>query len=145
MTEERRQILEMLAGGKINADEADRLLGALGGASSSAIATATALQTKPLPKFIRVMVDSKDRKDGKPVHINVRVPIMLLRAGVRLASLIPPQAQEKVNAELRKNGMDFDVSQIKPENINELIDQLQDLSIDIDHEEDDVKIRIFCE
>jgi hypothetical protein len=91
------------------------------------------------------MVDSKDRKDGKPVHINVRVPIMLLRAGVRLASLIPPQAQEKVNAELRKNGMDFDVSQIKPENINELIDQLQDLSIDIDHEEDDVKIRIFCE
>ena len=145
MTEERRQILEMLAGGKINADEADRLLGALGGASSTATATATAVQTKPLPKFIRVMVDSKDRKDGKPVHINVRVPIMLLRAGVRLASLIPPQAQEKVNQELRKNGMDFDVSQIKPENINELIDQLQDLSIDIDHEEDDVKVRIFCE
>jgi hypothetical protein len=145
MTEERRQILEMLAGGKINAGEADRLLGALGGASSSATATATAVQTKPLPKFIRVMVDSKDGKDGKPIHINVRVPIMLLRAGVRLASLIPPKAQEKVNEELRKNGMDFDVSQIKPENINELIDQLQDLSIDIDHEEDDVKIRIFCE
>ena len=145
MTEERRQILEMLAEGKINADEADRLLGALGGASSSAIATATAVQTKPFPKFIRVMVDGKEGRDGKPVHINVRVPIMLLRAGVRLASLIPPQAQEKVNAELRKNGMDFDVSQIKPENINELIDQLQDLSIDIDHEEDDVKIRIFCE
>ena len=79
------------------------------------------------------------------VHINVRVPIMLLRAGVRLASLIPPKAQEKVNEELRKNGMDFDVSQIKPENINELIDQLQDLSIDIDHEHDDVKVRIFCE
>jgi len=145
MTEERRQILEMLAGGKINADEADRLLGALGGASSSATATATALQTKPMPKFIRVMVDGKDGKDGKPVHINVRVPIMLLRAGVRLASLIPPRAQEKVNEELRKNGMDFDVSQIKPESINELIDQLQDLSIDIDHEHDDVKVRIFCE
>ena len=145
MTEERRQILEMLAGGKINADEADRLLGALGGSSSSSTATATAVQTKPLPKFIRVMVDSKDGRDGKPVHINVRVPIMLLRAGVRLASLIPPKAQEKVNEELRKNGMDFDVSQIKPEHINELIDQLQDLSIDIDHEEDDVKIRIFCE
>lgn len=145
MTEERRQILEMLAGGKINADEADRLLGALGGASSSATATATAVQTRPLPKFIRVMVDSKDGKDGKPVHINVRVPIMLLRAGVRLASLIPPKAQEKVNEELRKNGMDFDVSQIKPENINELIDQLQDLSIDIDQPSEDVKIRVYTE
>ena len=143
MTEERRQILEMLAGGKINADEADRLLGALGG--GSATATSTAVQARPLPKFIRVMVDSRDGRDGKPVHINVRVPIQLLRAGVRLASLIPPKAQEKVNEELRKNGMDFDVSQIKPENLNELIDQLQDLSIDIDHEEDDVKVRIFCE
>lgn len=145
MTEERRQILEMLAGGKINPDEADRLLGALGGSSSSATATATAVQTRPLPKFIRVMVDAKEGKDNKPVHINVRVPIMLLRAGVRIASLIPPKAQEKVNEELRKNGLDLDLIQIKPENVNELIDQLQDLSIDIDHEEDDVKVRIFCE
>ena len=145
MTEERRQILEMLAAGKINADEADRLLGAVQGGSSTATAVATAVQTKALPKFIRVMVDAKEGKNNKPVHINVRVPIALLRAGVRLASLIPPKAQEKVNEELRKNGVDFDMRQIKPENLNEVIDQLQDLTIDIDHEEDDVKIRIFCE
>jgi hypothetical protein len=145
MTEERRQILEMLAAGKINADEADRLIGALGGSSSSAGNSATAVQTKPLPKFIRVMVDAKEGKDDKPIHINVRVPIMLLRAGVRLASLIPPKAQDRVNEALREQGMTIDISQIKPENLNELIDQLQDLSIDIDHEQDDVKIRIFCE
>jgi hypothetical protein len=91
------------------------------------------------------MVDAKEGKHDKPVHINVRVPIALLRAGVRFASLIPVQAQEKVNAELRKNGMDIDITQIKPENINELIDQLQDLSIDVDQKDDDVKIRVFCE
>ena len=141
MTEERRQILDMLAEGKINADEADRLLGALGGGSS----TATAVQTKPLPKFIRVMVDAKDGRHDKPVHINVRVPIALLRAGVRIASLIPPQAQDKVNEEFRKNGMDFDIRTIKPENINELIDQLQDLTIDIDQKDDDVKVRVYTE
>ena len=145
MTEERRHILEMLAAGTINADEADRLIGALGGAPSGATATATATQPKPLPKYLRVMIDAKEGKDDKPVHINVRVPIALLRAGVRLASLIPPKAQEKVNEELRKNGLDLDVSQIKPENINELIDQLQDFSVDIDQEHDDVKIRIYCE
>jgi hypothetical protein len=145
VTEERRKILEMLAEGKINADEADRLIGALGGASSTATATATAVQTKPLPKFIRVMVDAKEGKDDKPVHINVRVPIALLRAGVRLASLIPSVAQDSINKSLREQGMDFDVSQIKPENINELIDQLQDLSVDIDQKQDDVKIRIFTE
>ena len=143
MTEERRQILEMLAGGKINADEADRLLGAVQG--GSATATATAIAPSKAPKFIRVMIDAKEGRHDKPVHVNVRVPIALLRAGVRLASLIPTVAQDKVNEELRKNGVNFDISQIKPENINEVIDQLQDLTINVDHEDDDVKIRIFCE
>ena len=143
MTEERRQILEMLAAGKINADEADRLIGALGGTSSTTGAPVIGVQTKALPKFIRVMVDANE--NNKPVHINVRVPIALLRAGVRLASLIPPVAQERVNEALREQGMDFDVKQIKPENINELIDQLQDLSVDIDQKADDVKIRVFTE
>ncbi len=143
MTEERRQILEMLAGGKINADEADRLLGAVQGGSSTATATATA--PSKTPKFIRVMVDAKEGKHDKPVHVNVRVPITLLRAGVRLASLVPAVAQDRVNEELRKNGVDFDIRQIKPENLNEVIDQLQDLTIDVDQEDDDVKVRVFCE
>ena len=147
MTEERRQILEMLAEGKINADEADRLIGALGGSSATATATTTAtgVQAKPLPKFIRIMVDAKEGRHTKPVHVNVRVPVALLRAGVRFGSLIPIQAQERMNAEFRKNGLDFDIRHIKPENINELIDQLQDLSIDVDQEDDDTKIRIFTE
>ena len=143
MTEERRQILEMLAEGKINADEADRLLGAVQG--GSATATATAIAPPKAPKFIRVMIDAKEGRNDKPVHVNVRVPIALLRAGVRLASLIPTVAQDKVNEELRKNGVNFDISQIKPENINEVIDQMQDLTINVDQEDDDVKIRIFCE
>jgi len=143
MTEERRKILEMLAGGKINADEADRLLGAVQGGSSTTTATAPA--PSKTPKFIRVMVDAKEGKNDKPVHVNVRVPIALLRAGVRLASLVPAGAQDKVNEELRKNGVDFDIKQIKPENLNEVIDQLQDLTIDVDQEDDDVKVRVFCE
>ena len=142
MTEERRKILEMLAAGQITADEADRLLGALQGAPANANATAT--QAKPAPKFLRVMVDANDEHDG-PVHINVRVPIMLLRAGVRLASLIPPSAQGRVNEELRKSGVNFDISQIKPENLNEVIDQLSDVTVDIDQESEGVKIKIFAE
>ena len=142
MTEERRQILEMLAAGKINADEADRLLGALQGESAAAPA---ATQTKPAPKFLRVIIDSTNDLKKSPVHINVRVPIALLRAGVRLASLIPTNAQERVNEELHKNGVTFDISEIKPENLNELIDQLKDVSVDIDSKQDDVKIKIFAE
>lgn len=141
MTEESKRVLEMLAAGQINTDEADRLLNALRDRPTRAAANEA---PRPAPRYLRVMVDSNEKEDG-PVKINVRVPLQLLRAGVRLASLIPPQAQERVNAALREKGMTFDVSQIKPENLNELIDQLSDFSVDIDQKEDDVKIRVFCE
>ncbi len=140
MTEESKRVLEMLAAGQINTDEADRLLNALRGPSQPAAGEAP----RPAPRYLRVMVDANE-KDERPVKINVRVPLQLLRAGVRLASLIPPQAQERVNEALREKGMTFDVGQIKPENLNELIDQLSDFSVDIDQKEDDVKIKVFCE
>jgi len=141
VTEARRQVLELLAAGKITADEADRLIGALQGGESG---VTTAAPAKPAPKYLRVIVDSNEKDDG-PVHINVRVPLALLRAGVRLASLIPGSAQAEVNRALREQGINVDVSQIKPENINEIIDQLRDLTVDIDHKSDDVKIKIFAE
>jgi len=82
--------------------------------------------------------------DEGPIKINVRVPLQLLRAGVRLASVIPPQAQDEVNTALRQQ-VGFDLSQIKPENLDELIDHLGDLTVDVDGERNNMKVRIFCE
>ena len=144
MNENRRQVLEMLAAGRITAAEAERLISALDGAQTSTSSGQPESPKAQAPKYLRVMVDANDKEDG-PVHINVRVPIMLLRAGVRLASLIPPSAQQRVNEELHKNGVDFDISQVKPENLNELIDHLSDLTVDIDQETEGVKVRIFAE
>src|SRR5580693_6289664 len=119
----------MLASRQITTDEADRLLGALKDVPrATASADNSQSHEKTTPKYLRVMIDSNEAGEG-PVKINVRVPLMLLREGVRLASLIPPQAQERVNLALRERGLTFDLSQIKPENINELIDQLSDLSV----------------
>jgi hypothetical protein len=81
--------------------------------------------------------------DGGPTKVNIRVPMALLRAGVRLTSLIPPMARDQVNAELAKNGVPFDIGQLKPENLEELVDHLNELSIDVDQEK--TKVRIFCE
>ena len=66
------------------------------------------------------------------MKVNIRVPMQLLRAGVRLAGLIPPQAREHVNEAMRERGIPFDLSQIKPDNLQELVDQLNDLTIDVD-------------
>jgi len=139
MTENTRQVLEMLAEGKISTEEADRLISALREQPSAPGAAAA-----KKPRYLRVIVDAEDSKQG-PVKVNIRVPLMLLRAGVRLASVIPPQAQERVNRALREQGVDLDISTIKPENLEELIDELQDLTVDIEQQRDDVKVKVFVE
>ena len=133
----------MLAAGKITTDEADRLLNALREPARAA-ASADKAEARPKPRYLRVIVDANDEKDG-PTNINIRVPVQLLRAGVRLASFMPVSAQAKVNVALQEQGIDLDISKIRPENVDELIAELRDTSIDITQKGDDVKIRIFSE
>jgi len=149
MNEHRRQILQMLAEGKINADEAERLIAATEQPGSAASPdTGASSASKPRPKYLRVQVDSADQDDQDgPTKVNVRVPMQLLRAGVRLAGLVPPQALEKANQELHKKGIPLDLSQIKPDNLEELVEHLSDLTVDVDSNEghEKVKVRVFCE
>jgi hypothetical protein len=143
MNEQRRQILQMLAEGKITADEAERLIDALERQQPESPPGA-ASRPKPRPKYLRVVVSWADDSGGDgPGRVNVRVPLQLLRAGVRLASLIPPQALAKVNAELDKSGVPIDLTQLKPQHIEELIEQLDDLTVDVD--DPDTKVQVFCE
>jgi SHOCT-like protein len=143
MNEQRRQILQMLAEGKITADEAERLIDALEREEPESPPGA-APRPKPRPKYLRVVVSSADNFGGDgPGRVNVRVPLRLLRAGVRLTSLIPPQALTQVNAELSKSGVPIDLTQLKPQHIEELIEQLDDVTVDVD--QPDAKVQVFCE
>jgi hypothetical protein len=142
MNEQRRQILQMLAEGKITADEAERLIDALERAQPDSPPGA-ASRPNPRPKYLRVVVSDDSGGGDGPTRINIRIPLQLLRAGVRLASLIPPQALTKVNAELDKAGVPIDLTELKPQHIEELIEQLDDLTVDVD--DPDTKVQVFCE
>jgi hypothetical protein len=145
MNERRREVLQMLAVGKITADEAEGLLTALE-KEPSAPAGSSSPETpaKTKPKYLRVVVDAATKpEEGRGAKVNVRVPMQLLRAGVKLASLIPPQAQVHVNDALREHGMQIDLSQLKPENLEELIDSLEDMTVDV--QDKDAKVAVFCE
>jgi hypothetical protein len=143
MNEQRRQILEMLAEGKITADEAERLIDALA-RQEPETATGAAPRTKPRPKYLRLLVNSEDGSGGDgPTRVHVRIPLQLLRAGVRLTSLIPPHALTKVNAELEKSGVPIDLTELKPQHLEELIEQLDDVTIDVD--DPDTQVQVFCE
>lgn len=156
MNENRKQILDMLAAARITADEAERLLAALdpgpgiGARAQSATGATSAKNVGPKtqPKYLRVLVEADESVTGNKgtTTVNVRVPMQLLRAGVRLAALIPRQAHDQLDSALSSHGIPLTLSQIKPENLEELIDHLEDLTVDVDGKnENSTKVRVFCE
>ncbi|HEY4244022.1 MAG TPA: hypothetical protein VGM88_29620 [Kofleriaceae bacterium] len=123
----------MLAENKITAQEAEALLDAMS-ASPNPPAAAGAD-----PKYLRVLVEG-DAETGK---VNVRVPFQLIRAGLRLAALIPAAAHGPVTKALHERGIDIDLSKLKPEDFEDLVHHLRDLSVDVDGARE--KVRVFCE
>ena len=138
MIEERKRILDMLAEGKINAEEAEKLLAAISGEKES---SASNTEKSVFPKYLRVMVEPGPSSDHHD-RVNIRVPIKLIRAGLKLASFIPKNAQDKVNEALQEKGIDADFSKLKPEDLEEILSQLDDLSVNVEGKE---TVKIFCE
>jgi hypothetical protein len=150
MGENQKKILQMLAEGKISVDEATRLLslmtdedGFSGPASSPAL-------PKKNAKFLYVKVEPKEGYQKHGIHwvegrheaerVNVRIPVALVRAGMKLTALMPPEAAENINKALKDKGMVFDIRNLKDEYIEQLIDALQDSHIDVDSDEATIKV-----
>jgi hypothetical protein len=135
MNEERKKVLEMLASGKISADEAERLLEALESRGSEA-SPAPALTATGMPKYLFVKVDSTSGD-----KVNIRVPMKLIQAGIKLKSLLPSDAQDKINAKLSEKGINLD--DFNTENLKDLLDALSELEVNVDDKKGD-KVRIYC-
>ncbi|RLU89194.1 hypothetical protein CTZ27_22390 [Streptomyces griseocarneus] len=143
MNEQRRQVLEMLAEGKVTADEAERLIEALQRQQPEA-PPGRSSRTKARPKYLRVVMDAADGTGGDGAsRMNVRIPLQLLRAGVRLTALLPPVAITKVNAELDKAGVPIDLAELKPQHLDDLIEHLDDVIIDLD--DPGSRMQVYCE
>ncbi|GLW96677.1 hypothetical protein [Microtetraspora sp. NBRC 16547] len=140
MNEQRKDILDMLAEGKITTEEAEQLIAALERDQPSAASRLDA-RPKGKAKYLRLMVNTLE--DGEPGRVDIRVPLQLIRAGVQLAALIPPQALDRANTELNKSGVPFDLKQIKPEQLEALVEHLDEMTVEID--QPDAQVRIFCE
>ena len=141
MLEERRRILNMLAEGKISAAEADGLLTAMGDTKALAPVTELMPAAPPSPKYLRVLVEEHDGDNSK---VNIRVPFNLIRAGVRLTALLPTGLHDHINKALKENGVEIDISKVKPENLEELVDHLAELTVNVDGGKGE-KVRIYCE
>ena len=142
MSEERIQVLKMLAEGKITADEAERLLARLEkvrpAADSGALqpegggGDGQLVRTGP-PTYLRVLVDSADGD-----KVNVRVPLALVRTGIKLTALMPSNATQKLDEK------GIDLSHLAELHGEELVDALRELNVDVATAQGD-SVRVFCE
>src|SRR5262249_1800690 len=121
-------------------EEAEQLIAALERDQPPVPASAE-VRPKAKAKYLRLEVDTME--DGEPGRVNARVPLQLLRAGVRLAALIPPKALARANAELDRSGVPLDLTQLKPEQLEDLVEHLDEVTLEVD--QPDAKVRIFCE
>lgn len=143
MSEDRARILNMLAEGKISTEEAERLLDALSARTASS-ASGPAIKGDPapliaaLPKYLYVKVDSVSGD-----NVDVKVPLALVRSGLKLTSLIPPQAMDEINRSMSEHGMSIDFNNLKPEDIDELIAALREMEVNVNSADGD-KVRVYC-
>lgn len=152
MADNRKKILEMLEKKKITTDEAYRLLGAIDDEESGhgnrghEDTGSRGPASKSNHKYLRVtIIPGEEQEQGEhPERVNVRIPMSLLRAGIKLSALIPPEHLDKANKALSDKGIDFDVSKIKPEDLEGLIEAIGDTEIDIDGKHGE-KVKVFVE
>ena len=145
MSENRKKILQMLAEGKISVSEAERLLSLITSANNRNESN-NSTSAKASPRYLYVVVEPKPGASPEHRHgkVNVRVPFGLIRAGMKLATLIPPEAADKVNDAMKDKGMSFDMRHLKPEDIEDLIGALSDLEVDVVSAKGE-KVKVFVE
>ncbi|UCE98295.1 MAG: hypothetical protein JSV74_02930 [Dehalococcoidia bacterium] len=142
MSENRKRILDMLEAGKINTEEAMKLLAALDDVKKESVTSKPSTFKKY--KFLRVMVNNPHKVGSdKPEKVNIRVPVALIRAGMKFTSLIPDDAACHVEGALREKGINLNLKNIKDEDIDELIDALREVEVDMDGGQG--KVRIYAE
>lgn len=143
---EMKQILDLLAAGKITADEAERLMQAIREERSADPRPAPPSPPMPAlpgaprgkPRFLRVHVV----KDGVE-KTNVRIPIALIRAGVKLTGLLPKSAKGKMDVMFDKQNLNFNLNELDGKTIDAVIEALVETDIVVD--DDNETVRIFCE
>jgi hypothetical protein len=135
MPHERAKILQMVADGTITPEEGEKLLSRL---DSPGASTATAEPGRDRGdrnaaslKYLRVVVDGKD-------NVNIRVPIGLVRTGIKLTTLMPSKASRR----LSERGIDL--SRFNSLDGEELIEALRELKVEVNTDDGDV-VRVFCE
>jgi len=91
-------------------------------------------------KHLRVRVEPKGSGISAKDRVNIRVPLKLLRAGVKLSSVLPEHAKNKINHALKEKGVDFDLSLLEGEKLEDVLESLAEDGIKVDTDDKQIQI-----
>jgi hypothetical protein len=131
MSEDTRQVLELLSQGKVSVAEAEQLLQAVRMPDA-------AEEKKAEPRYFRILVNKPAKDDKKAESVNIKVPMTVVRGGLRLTALFPMMSKKKVQI----NGTELDLSTINYADLEAMIKDIGELTVDVDG---DAQVRIRCE
>jgi hypothetical protein len=131
-TEDSRRVLEMLSEGKVSVPEAEQLLQALAGGPTE--------DAKPAPRYFRILINKPAHEGKKAENVNIKVPMTVVRGGLRLGALFPGMlGKKKIHLE---DGTELDLSKIHYTDLEAMIKDIGELTVDVDG---DAQVRIRCE
>jgi hypothetical protein len=134
MSDETRKVLEMLSSGKITVQEAEQLLQAVTTPDEKNA------EKKADPKYFRILVNKPARDGEKAENVNIKVPMTVVRGGLRLSSVFPGlMGKKKIQLD---NGTELDLSKIHYADLEAMIKDIGELTVEVDG---DTQVRIRCE
>lgn len=141
MSDETRRVLELLAQGKMTVDEAQQLLKALSEQTQRPTASAQSdTGNGPKPRFMRIHVHKPGRDGRAPKDVNIRVPLAVVRGGMRLGTMIPGW-QQWMQARVRERH-DVELGKLDPEAIESLLRDAGEMNIDVSGTGEQVRITL---
>jgi hypothetical protein len=147
----------LLAQGKITVDGASKLLSALGEGATANSSAKTAESDATPPRYMRIVVHRAAGQVGghaaagyawpgvwRPEkNVNIRIPLSLVRSGMRLGAILPGGAGDVITQVLRDRGIALDFSKLDPSELAAALKNLGEVSVDVDSGR--AQIRITCE
>jgi hypothetical protein len=126
-------------------DEADQLMRALDARRDEPAAAAPGT-----PRWVRIQVQKPPKEGRESKEVNIRVPIAVVKGGMRLGAIIATFAGEKAAQRMKDRGIDLDLSKINGDfskmngaEFEAFMKSLDDMNIEVDDGKS--QVRITCE
>jgi hypothetical protein len=143
MSDDTRRVLDLVAQGKVTVDEADQLLRAMAAPAAEAAPAAADDTGRAVPRYLRIAVHKPARDGHRDKDVNIRVPLVIVKSGMRLGAMIPGLAGDQFTARMRERGLDVDFSKLDGPAIEAVLKELSETNIEI--EDGKSHVRITCE